>query len=273
MDSDFIISALQQVRMKRPLVHNITNLVVTNIVANALLAIGGSPVMAYAKEEVADVASASSALALNMGTLDDRIVYAMELAAKAANDSSVPIVFDPVGVGFTPYRNEVAQKIVNQFHISVLRGNAAEIGFLVGAGGTVKGVDSVATGNDLPERMRQYARVQNCVVIATGEIDYVTDGMHVWTLHNGDELLVAITGSGCMLTGLIGAFIGVLQQPATLEQVAYASIAAITCYNVAGEMAAKSAQGPGTLQQQLFDSLYHLTGEKVAALARIEQLT
>ncbi|PWI58770.1 hydroxyethylthiazole kinase [Sulfoacidibacillus thermotolerans] len=272
MDLQFIATAQEQVRRQRPLVHNITNLVVTNIVANALLAIGASPVMAYAKEEVADVASVSAALALNMGTLDERVVEAMEIAAKAANSKGVPIIFDPVGVGFTAYRNEVATRLINQYELTVVRGNAAEIGYLVGAGGTVKGVDSIDAGDDLTERMLQYAKVQNCVMIATGAIDYVTDGDHVWALHNGDELLGSITGSGCMLTGVIGAFIGVQPRFASRAQIAKASIAAITSYNVAGELAVLASKGPGTLQSKLFDELYHQQGESLVLRGRVEQL-
>lgn len=270
MKNDSISELLLEVRTKHPLVHNITNLVVTNIVANALLAIGASPVMAYANEEVGDVALASAAVALNMGTLDSRIVNAMEITAHAANEGQVPVVFDPVGAGFTPYRNEVATKMINKYDLAVIRGNTAEIGFLVGAGGTVKGVDAIGVGDSLLLRMVQYARIQHCVIVATGETDYVTDGRNLWSLRNGHSLLATITGSGCMLTGIIGAFVGVIERDASLLSIAHTCIAAITCYNVAGEIAAQTASGPGTFQVALFDALYHLSGDTVSDLAKVE---
>ncbi|MCF8566193.1 hydroxyethylthiazole kinase [Alicyclobacillus tolerans] len=260
---------LDKVREQRPLVHNITNLVVTNIAANALLAIGASPVMAYAKEEVGDMARIASGLALNMGTLDDRVVEAMTIAGQAANQVGVPVVFDPVGVGATPYRNQVAKAVTENLELAVLRGNAGEISVMLNAGGAVKGVDSTGAGANLPLAMRAYAKEHRCVVIATGETDYVTDGTTVWALKNGHPLLAAITGSGCMATALLGAFVGVAGRDADVTSRALASISALTCYNVAGELAAARAQGPGTFQAALFDALYHLDGSYVNERANV----
>ncbi len=265
-----IANWLEQVRSGRPLVHNITNLVVTNIAANALLAIGASPVMAYAKEEVADMAHIASALALNMGTLDDRVVEAMLIAGKAANAANVPVVFDPVGVGATLYRNQTAAKVVEQVHLTVLRGNGGEIGALLRAGGEVRGVDSVKIAPDLRRAMVEFARVHSTVVVVTGAEDYITDGNRFFILRNGHPLLAAITGSGCMLTALLGAFIGVVDKNAALATFADACVSCLTCYNIAGEIAAKRANGPGTFQSGLFDALYHLTGTEVEAQANIE---
>lgn len=261
---------LERVRAERPLVHNITNLVVTNIAANALLSVGASPVMAYAKQEVGDMAKMANGLALNMGTLDDAVVEAMLIAGRAANQAGVPIVFDPVGVGATPYRNEVAEAVVSQLDLAVLRGNAGEIGILLGAGGVVKGVDSGKASEGLGEAMLRYAKERGCVVIATGETDLVTDGKTLWSLHNGHPLLASITGSGCMATALLGAFVGVAGKHASVRKYAEAAMAALTCYNVAGELAAARAQGPGTFQAGLFDALYHLEGEYVNERAQIQ---
>ncbi len=264
---------LERVREVRPLVHNITNLVVTNVAANTLLALGASPVMAYAHEEVGDMAKIASALALNIGTLTPEVVTAMRLAGISANAAGVPIVFDPVGVGATPYRNHAAADITSSLKLTVLRGNAGEIGVLVGAGGAVSGVDSVGVSADLPAAMRKYAREHKTVVVATGELDYVTDGDTVWQLANGHPLLSAITGSGCSLTGVIGAFIGTVPRGgSTLGLYAEAVVAAITCFNVAGEHAAEVAQGPGTFQAALFDALYHLTASDVNAAAKVSEL-
>lgn len=263
---------LEQVRATRPLVHNITNVVVTNVVANALLAIGASPVMAYADEEVGDMARIASALALNMGTLDRRVIQAMLIAGRSANFAGVPIVFDPVGVGATPFRNETAELIVTELHPTVLRGNQGEIGFMLGAGGEVKGVDSVSAGGLLPAAMKVWAAAHGSVVVATGEVDYVTDGNRVFELSNGHPLMSAITGSGCQATGLIGAFCGVIGGNTDASQVADACVAALTCINVAGELAALRAEGPGTFQAALFDALYHIDGPTVDSRAKISVL-
>lgn len=261
---------LTRVRSERPLVHNITNLVVTNTAANALLSIGASPVMAYAHEEVADMARIAQALSLNMGTLTPDVVTAMRIAGKAANEAGVPIVFDPVGVGATPYRNEVASRLVDELQLTILRGNAGEIGIMIGAGGQVTGVDSTGANENLPISMKQYAKAHQTVVVATGAQDFVTDGTQVWKLGNGHPLFAAITGSGCSLTALLGAFMGVVERGQVLAVYAEAAIAAITCMNVAGELAAEIAHGPGMFQAALFDGLYRLTAEDVNRMARIE---
>ncbi|MCL6627245.1 MAG: hydroxyethylthiazole kinase [Alicyclobacillus shizuokensis] len=260
---------LNGVREARPLVHNITNWVVTNIVANALLAIGASPVMAYAREEVADMARLAGAVALNMGTLDTPVLDSICIAGQAANAAGVPVVFDPVGVGATPFRDAAAARVLSEVHVDILRGNAGEIGVLLGAGGEVKGVDSAGADVHLPEAMKSYAAAHECVVVATGETDYVTDGETVWELNNGHPLLAAITGSGCMATGILGAFSAVAGRGAERTHLAQAAAAALTAYNVAAELAASQAAGPGTFQAALFDALYHLHPEVVAARAHM----
>lgn len=261
---------LKEVREHRPLVHNITNIVVTNIAANVLLSAGASPVMADAKEEVSDMARIANALSLNMGTISANIVDAMLLAGKSANGHGVPIVFDPVGIGATPYRMEAAHKLTSELDIHVLRGNAGEVGVLLGCGGEVRGVDSAGASDDLPVAMKAYARQHGTVVLATGEVDLVTDGETVWRLHNGHPLLAAITGSGCMLTALLGAFVGVVPKGSPLRVYAEAAMSAVTCMNVAGELAARGCDGPGTFQARLFDALYQLREDEVNELAKIE---
>ncbi|MDQ0190685.1 hydroxyethylthiazole kinase [Alicyclobacillus cycloheptanicus] len=264
---------LTRVRAERPLVHNITNLVVTNVAANALLAIGASPVMAYAHEEVADMARIARAVALNMGTLTPDVITAMRIAGKAANEAGVPVVFDPVGAGATPYRSQAAAQLTEALRLTVLRGNTGEIGVLLGAGGQVTGVDSSGAGNELPQAMKAYARARGTVVIATGAHDLVTDGESLWQLHNGHPLLGSITGSGCSLTAILGAFVGSVAHGSPLSTYASACVAAVTCFNVAGELAAASAQGPGTFQAALFDALYHLTEADVNDRARVERVS
>ncbi len=261
---------LREVRVRRPLVHNITNLVVNNTVANALLSIGASPVMAQAHEEVADMARISAAIALNIGTLSPELVTAMQIAGKSANEAGIPVIFDPVGVGATPYRTRTATDIVRSLQLTVLRGNAGEIGYMLGSGGKVTGVDSAGASAAMPIAMKQYAKEHHSVVVATGEIDWVTDGQQVWKLQNGHSLMAAVTGSGCSLTGILGAFAGVVPRRSPLGTYAEAVIAGITCFNVAAEKAALLAQGPGTFQAAFFDALYRIDGDDVERNAHIE---
>ncbi|RIV21098.1 hydroxyethylthiazole kinase [Alicyclobacillaceae bacterium I2511] len=264
---------LEQVRAQHPLVHNITNLVVTHIAANALISIGASPVMAYAREEVADMARIAGSLALNMGTLDDRVVEAMEIAGKSANLVGVPVIFDPVGVGATPYRNQVAAQLTDSLQLALLKGNGGEMSFLLGAGGQVKGVDASVVSNDLPRALKEYAQTHQCAVMATGAVDYVSDGQRVWMLSNGHPLLAAITGSGCMATAVLGGFLAVAGKQQTPSVYAEAAIAGLTCYNVAAEIAAKKAAGPGTFQSCLFDALYYLDGRVVNEQAKVSEVS
>ena len=263
---------LHRVRDSRPLVHNMTNLVVNNIVANALLALGASPVMAYANEEVGDMAAMAGALALNMGTLNPSLVSAMQVAGQSAQQAGVPIVFDPVGVGATKYRTQTANAITSQLQLTVLRGNAGEIGVMVDSGGRVSGVDSQGAEEGLPYAMKQYAMDHHVVVVDTGETDFVTDGETIWKLQNGHPLLATVTGSGCSLTGIIGAFLAVVDDLQNFEKCAKAVIAAITCVNVAAEQAATVAKGPGTFQAAWLDALYHLSDRQVDHQAIISVL-
>lgn len=261
---------LTDVRQHRPLVHNMTNWVVTNVVANALLALGASPVMAYAHEEVQDMARIAGALALNMGTLTPELITGMILAGRAAEEAHVPVIFDPVGVGATPYRVQAAEQMVTSVRLTVLKGNAGEIGGLTGAGGTVSGVDAVGVVQGLTDAMAQYARARQTVLVATGEQDFVTDGQDLWVLSNGHPLLARITGSGCMLTGVIGAFLAVADKESGAPAFAEACAAAITCFNVAAEKAARGADGPGTFAVRFFDELSALEPDHVNRVARVE---
>lgn len=261
---------LERVRRGRPLVHNITNAVVASRVADALAALGASPVMAVAAQEAADVARGADALALNLGTPDQRAVNAMLGAGRAANAASVPVVLDPVGVGATAYRDALAARLASQLRLTVLRGNQGEIGSMLGTGGQVRGVDSVAGGVGLIPAMQAWARAHACVVIATGPIDYVADGTRVLALGNGDPLLGVVPGAGCQLTALIGAWIAVAGRDAGLDQIAEACVAAVSSFNVAGELAAAAARGPGSFQVELVDALHRLDGTTVAARARVE---
>lgn len=263
IDKKQLRSDLKLVREKSPLVHNITNYVVMNNTANALLAIGASPVMAHAVEEVKDMVANASVLVINMGTLSEKWVDAMLLAGKAAKEKEIPLVFDPVGVGATPYRNQVAASIVNICKPSIIRGNASEIMSLAKEKATTKGVDSTASSNTALEAAIRLAKDTGAIVVISGKEDFITDGQTVRSVKNGSTLMSKVTGMGCTATAIVGAFAAV--NPDLLA----AATHAMTVMGVAGELAAQKAEGPGTMQLHFLDALYNLTGETLAEQAKI----
>lgn len=254
--------ALRRIRERRPLVHQITNLVVMNPTANATLAVGASPVMAHAHPEVADMVGLAGALVLNPGTLEPYWVESMLLAGRRANELGVPVILDPVGAGATPYRTETNLMLLSELAIAVLRGNAGEIGALTGAGGVVRGVDSVEGVTDPLQVAAAGALRWNTTVAITGPRDVLSDGTRAVGVDNGHPLLSMVTGTGCMATAMIGAF------AAVEEDRLVAAASALSVYGLAAERAAETAQGPGTFQAALFDSLYNLTAEDVEAGVR-----
>ncbi|MGE5483997.1 MAG: hydroxyethylthiazole kinase [Ignavibacteriales bacterium] len=254
---------LEDVRVSRPLVHHITNWVVTNVSANVTLAAGASPVMAHAIEEVADMVKCAGALVLNTGTLTPDLVEAMIVAGRQANSLGVPVILDPVGVGATPLRTKSVGRILGEVRVGVLRGNAAEIGIVSGAGGDIRGVDSRADANDPVELARAAARRFRCVAAITGKTDFVSDGETVVMVDNGHEMLTRVTGTGCMATSVIGAF------AAVTKDLLWAAAGALACYGVAAEIAAAASSGPGTFQAALLDAMYNLTPSTVKEKARV----
>jgi hydroxyethylthiazole kinase len=268
MCNEQIVSILEKVRQQNPLVHNITNVVVTNFTANGLLALGASPVMAYAKEEVADMAKIAGALVLNIGTLTQAEIEAMQIAGKSANEHNVPVIFDPVGAGATPFRTETARRIVGELSISILRGNAAEIANVIGEEWTIKGVDAgEGTGNTI-ELAQTAASKLNITVIITGKDDVVTDGQNTYIVHNGHSILTKVTGTGCLLSSVIGAFAAVEKDSL------HASVAALTTYGVAAEIAANQIEeaGPGSFQIEFLNQLSNVSSEDIRELGKITQL-
>jgi hydroxyethylthiazole kinase len=243
--------SLRLVRERRPLVHQITNYVVMNETANATLALGALPVMAHAREEVAEMARLAGALVLNIGTLSPQWVEAMLIAGKAANEQGVPVVLDPVGVGATTYRTETAKRILDDVDVAVLRGNAGEVATLVGVEAEVRGVESIAAGGDAATIARAAASTLGVVASVTGPVDHVSDGNRVAAIANGDPLLASVTGTGCMSSAITGCFLAVAEP---FE----AAVAALVAFGVAGEDAARDARGPGSFHVGLYDALASL---------------
>lgn len=254
-------------RAKCPLVHNITNYVTVNDVANSLLAIGGSPVMADAMEEAGDMAAISSALVINMGTLNSRTVEAMLAAGKRANEAGIPVVFDPVGAGATPYRNETAARLLSNIKFAIIRGNLSEISFVAGHAVKTKGVDSGASDQSPREVALQLAKAQACTVVVTGKTDVVTDGTQVAEVDNGVALLSKITGTGCMASAITGAYAG-----ATSDYF-LAGVAGVASMGIAGELAFEAAgkAGLGSFHAAILDGLSNITAEVILNRAKIRE--
>lgn len=254
---------LDRLRKVKPLVHHITNLVVTNITANATLAAGALPVMAHAIEEAADMATAANALVLNMGTPTPGTVEAMVAAGKAANSKGIPVVFDPVGAGATPFRNRVAERILREIKVSVVRGNASEVAFLAGERAEIRGVEAAGQGVVPAELAPMAARRLETVVAVTGPRDHVSDGRRLALVDNGHALMAGITGSGCTSTAIVAAFCAV--EP----DAAVAAASALAYLGVAGQLAAALSHGPGSFQMNWIDQLANLRPEKLAELAEV----
>lgn len=256
-------NTLDRVRSGSPLVHNITNYVAMDVSANALLAIGASPAMIHAVEEVEDFTGIAQALVINIGTLSAPWVEAMTLAAHRANMTGKPWVLDPVGAGATSYRTGVARDL-SQLGPTVVRGNASEILALAGAtDAATKGVDSTHASEDAREVAGNLARTLGCTVAVTGAVDYITDGDRTLAVSNGDAMMASVTALGCAATAVIGAFLTAERDP--VLGTAYA----LGVFGVAGELAARQSDGPGTLRWRILDELYRLDATALNA-ARIQ---
>jgi hydroxyethylthiazole kinase len=260
---DAAAALLVRVRERRPLIHHITNVVTVNDVANATVAVGAAPVMAQAIEEVEEIAAASSALVLNIGTLTRQTMDAMLRAGRRANAAGVPVIFDPVGAGATSFRTAEAQRLLGTVRVACCRGNAGEVAALAGRSGTVRGVDVAGDVAGVDDVARELATATRAVVAATGRVDVLSDGVRTVWIENGHPLLSRVSGTGCMATALIAAFCAV--EPAVLP----AAAAGLVCYEVAAELAADDAPGPGTFRVRLLDALASLDPATVVRMARV----
>jgi len=242
------------VRNNSPLVHNITNFVVMNTTANALLATGASPIMAHAHAEVQDMVALCSASVINIGTLNDYWIKSMELAAAKASEINKPWVLDPVGAGATALRDETVAMLL-QYKPTVIRGNASEIMALAKVSQQkTKGVDSVHQSSEAIEAAQWLNTTYGSVVCISGATDVIISGTQKVLLKNGHPLMQKVTGLGCTATALIGAFVG--NDSSNAFQ---ATIAAMALLGVAGEIAEQNSVGPGSLQLHILDKLYNIT--------------
>ncbi len=238
---------LTRLRTERPLVHNVTNFVVMNFTANALLAIGASPVMAHAPEEVGDFVAISRALVINMGTVDSNFFGSMEMATRKARRKQIPWVLDPVGIGATRFREGIGKHLARQ-KPAVIRGNASEIMALAGRAAASKGVDSLEGSDAAIDAAKRLSIKRKTVVAVTGATDYVVDGDDVTPIPGGHAMSQRVTGTGCATTALVGAFLAVAPPRD-------AAIAALQVMKYAATVAGESASGPGSFAVALIDAL------------------
>lgn len=254
---EHLIRDLNLIRKQSPLIHNITNYVVMNNTANALLAIGASPVMAHSVDEVEEMAGIASSLVINIGTLEAAWVEAMLIAGKTALTKSTPIVFDPVGAGATTYRSKVCKQLIEECKPSIIRGNASEIIALLDTQAQTKGVDSTNTSDSALNSAKALALQTNAVVVISGETDYITNGATVETVKNGNPMMAKVTGMGCTATAIVGAFSAVNKN--LLEAAAHG----MAVMGITGEIAASISKGNGSLQINFLDTLFNLDEEAI----------
>ncbi len=259
-----------RVRQASPLVHNITNFVVMNNTANAVLAVGASPIMSHAHSEVEAMVAICGSLVVNIGTLDEYWAETMIRAAREAVRIGKPWLFDPVGAGATPYRDEVSARLL-ALRPTVIRGNASEIMALARAGTiTTKGVDSTAASIEAVEAARWLNREFGPVVCISGETDIIVDGARIVYLHNGSTLMTRVTGLGCSASAVAGAFIA--EAGASDGGMLEAVTSATALFAIAGEIAAGNVSGPGSLQVALLDKLYDIAEKEFSARLKIETI-
>jgi hydroxyethylthiazole kinase len=259
-----LMEDVEKIRSEAPLIHNITNYVVMNVTANALLAIGASPVMAHAPEEVEDMTLLSKALVLNLGTLSVGWVDSMIKAGHRANHSGIPIILDPVGSGATRFRTESAQLLLRNTPPDIIRGNASEIRSLVLTEQCTKGVDSVHTTEETLEAAQFLSGKFRCVVSVSGATDLIVGGDSVSRIFNGHPMMSRVTGMGCIATALTGAF------AAVNKSYFHAAANAMALMGIVGEMAAERCDGPGSFQVGFIDALYNIRTSDIKSRLKME---
>ncbi|MDH3068681.1 hydroxyethylthiazole kinase [Akkermansia sp. N21169] len=260
---------IDDVRDNKPLVHHITNYVTVNDVANAVLALGGAPVMADEFEDAVEMAGMASSLVLNMGTLNRRTIDSMVAAGKRANERGIPVVFDPVGAGATSLRNETARMLLQEVKMAVVRGNLSEISFIAGLKAVTRGVDSGETeaGANSSAIARTAAGMWNCSVAMTGAIDVITDGRKTIGIANGHPMMARVTGTGCMASALVGTCAG------ATDDMLLAALAGTAAMGIAGELAWERTgdKGTGSFRTALMDALSIMEQSTMEQWARFHE--
>ncbi|MBC2714748.1 MAG: hydroxyethylthiazole kinase [Desulfobacteraceae bacterium] len=262
----YTLKLVEKIKNTSPLIHNITNFVVMNSSANILLGIGASPVMAHCLGEVEEMTSLADALVLNIGTLQDDWVESMIRAAKAANSKGIPVILDPVGSGATSLRTQAVKKIMNSAHVSVLRGNASEIFSLASADVRTRGVDSsLSVTAGIIDAAQKLASDMNCIIAISGAEDIITDGRGIFRVTNGQPIMTKVTGIGCGLSAVTGAFCAISD-----GELLTATAAAFGVYGLCGDLAIKISDKPGSFFVTFIDTLYSINQKDIDAFLKID---
>ena len=259
---------LEKTRKSGPLVHCMVNLVTANDCANLALACGASPIMAEDLEEVGQVASACDGLVLNLGTPGPRKVQALLLAGKTAKKQGKPVIFDPVGAGCSDFRQNAAGEILCQVRPDIIRGNASEIRTLLLGTMAHRGVDAEAVAEDPMELAKMLALKTGAVVVISGDVDVVTDGTISYRVRNGHPMMRSVTGTGCQMSVLIGAYAA-----ANPGKPLLAALAGVCGFGLCGEIAHSRLtplDGNASYRTYIMDAVYHLSADVLEGGARYE---
>lgn len=259
---------LEKNREKKPMVHCMVNLVTANDCANVVLASGACPIMAQDPEEVAQVTAACDSLVLNLGTPSPRKIQALLLAGKAAKERGIPVIFDPVGVGCSDFRRQAAREILRQVCPTIIRGNASEIRTLLWGTLASRGVDAEVVEEDHLVLAKELARATGAVVVLSGDVDIVTDGAVSYRVRNGHPMMRTVTGTGCQMSTLMGAYAA-----ANPDKLLLAALAGVCAFGLCGEVAfgrLGPLDGNASYRNYLIDGVYHLRGETLEKGAKYE---
>ena len=269
-----MLELINKVKEINPLVLHYTNEVTINDCANITLALGASPLMSYSNEEVEEIISIVGSVVINIGTMNsDRLDLFLQ-AGRAANKFNKPVILDPVGVFATKTRTDFTNKLLNEIKFDVVKGNIAEIKFIGGLDVRGKGVDSFDDGEDISEVIKKVAKKLNCIVVATGKVDFISDGEDVIKIFNGTSKLKSVTGTGCMTGSLIGSYLGAYNGLQDRERENFKKIEAVAMgvltMGVSGELADKNNIAIGSFKEELMNNVYEMSSNKLKEYGRIE---
>ena len=269
-----MLELINKVKEINPLVLHYTNEVTINDCANITLALGASPLMSYSNEEVEEVVSIASSVVINIGTMNSSRLDLFVKAGKAANKFNKPVILDPVGVFATKTRTDFTNKLLNEIKFDVVKGNVAEIKFIGGLDVRGQGVDSFDDGEDISEVIKKVAKKLGCIVVATGKVDFISDGNTVIKIFNGTSKLKSVTGTGCMTGSLIGSYLGAYNNLEGRERDNFKKVEAVAMgvltMAVSGELADKDNISIGTFKEELMNNVYEMNIDKLKEYGRIE---
>ena len=267
-----LTSLRKTVKQSRPLIHCITNPISINDCANVVLAAGSRPIMAEHPEEVAEITATAAALCLNLGAITPGRLKAMEVSAKTAQDHNIPIIIDIVGAACSSLRKEFLNRFIPIRKPTIIKGNISEILAVCGidchSSGVEANKDQLITRDntkEYAELLGNWAKEKRTTLLVSGPLDFITDGNSSYLIGNGVPMMGNITGTGCMLNALTASYLPA-GSPLT------AALLAALSFGIAGEIAEKSAQGPGTFHMHLFDALYNLKDTDIVNRGKINRI-